>query len=116
MKIEPRQDAIDSLYTHLREQQSGARMTAEPSSNGTGPSPSADDEIIIQKALAAKNGTKVAKLWSGDTSEHGFQNADGTWNEGRSEADLALCRELAYWTQNREQIDRSNRTNVPKPS
>jgi hypothetical protein len=81
-------------------------MTAEPSSNGTGPSPSADDEIIIQKALAAKNGTKVAKLWSGDTSEHGFQNADGTWNEGRSEADLALCRELAYWTQNREQIDR----------
>lgn len=106
MKIEPIQDAIDHLYTHLREQQAGAKMTAEPSSNGAGPSPYTDDEIILQKALGARNGAKVAKLWSGDTSDHRFQNADGSWNDGRSEADLALCRELAFFTQDVEQIDR----------
>lgn len=62
MKIEPIQDPIDRLYTHLREQQAGARMTAEPSSNGVGPSPELDDETLLQKALGARNGAKVAKL------------------------------------------------------
>jgi putative DNA primase/helicase len=100
------QETIDALYQKLRNQQAGAKMHAEPSGNGAGPSPSADDEIILQKAKAARNGEKFQRLWDGDTSDYAFFNPDGTLNLGHSEADLALCRELAFWTQNEQQIDR----------
>ena len=56
----PRQDRIDQLYQQLREKQAGAKMTAEPASNGTGPSPDVEDEIIMKKALAcSSNGCKI---------------------------------------------------------
>jgi hypothetical protein len=59
--------------------------------------PLADDEVI-EKAHSAKNGAAFSKLW------------DGRW-EGdfgsQSEADLALCCKLAFWTgKNREQVER----------
>jgi primase-polymerase (primpol)-like protein len=44
----------------------------------------------------AANGEKFAKLWSGDVSGYPSQ----------SEADLALCGILAFWTRDRAQIDR----------
>ena len=50
------------------------------------------NEELLRRALAAANGEKFARLWSGDTSGY----ADGD-NEGRSEADLALCSLLAFW-------------------
>jgi putative DNA primase/helicase len=96
MSIEPRQQAIDELYAYLRAQQAGAKATTEPSANGAGQSPELDDDALLQRALAAKNGAKVARLWSGDTSAH----------PSHSEADLSLCREFAYWTQDPEQLDR----------
>ncbi len=43
---------------------------------------------IIEKATGAKNGDKFARLYSGDISEYGSQ----------SEADMALCNLLAFWT------------------
>jgi hypothetical protein len=43
---------------------------------------------LIQKALAASNGTRFARLWEGDTVGYG----------SHSEADLALCGMLAFWT------------------
>jgi hypothetical protein len=94
--IQPMQDAIDALYKKLRDQQAGAKMHAEVSANGAGPSPSADDNLIIEKALGAKNGEKFAALWSGDTSNY----------PSRSEADLAFCRIVAFFTQHEDQIDR----------
>jgi hypothetical protein len=94
--IHPIQDAVDALYQKLRDQQATAKMRAEPSANGTGPSPSADDNLILEKALGAKNGAKVAALWSGDISGY----------PSHSEADLALCRELSFFTQDPEQLDR----------
>ena len=45
-----------------------------------------DDEQLLEKARAAKNGAKFAWLWAGDVGN----NASG--------ADLALCNELAFWT------------------
>ena len=45
------------------------------------------DEEIIERAHAAKNGDKFSKLWAGDTSGYGSS----------SEADLALCGMLAFW-------------------
>ena len=52
-----------------------------------------DDAELIRRATAASNGAKFARLWSGDTGDYA---TDG--NEGRSEADLALCSMLAFWT------------------
>ncbi len=45
------------------------------------------DSEIIRKALAASNGERFSRLWSGDTSGYG----------SHSEADLALCGMLAFW-------------------
>ena len=47
-----------------------------------------DDSALIALALKAKNGSKFAALWNGDASSH----------PSVSEADLALCCRLAYWT------------------
>jgi putative DNA primase/helicase len=46
------------------------------------------DNEVIQKALAASNGKKFARLWAGDIDGYG----------SHSEADLALCGMLAFWT------------------
>lgn len=52
----------------------------------------AENEIreILDKALASKNGRKFGKLWNGDWAED---------YDSQSEADIALCCHLAFWTQ-----------------
>jgi hypothetical protein len=56
-----------------------------------------DDAEIIQRASAAKNGHKFARLFAGDTSGYASQ----------SEADLALCQHLCFWTGgDKSQMDR----------
>ena len=55
------------------------------------------DEELMRKASAAENGQRFTKLWSGDWSNYPSQ----------SEADLALCSTLAFWTNNNpDRIDR----------
>lgn len=57
----------------------------------------ADDAQIIELAMAARNGASFSRLWSGDVSGHG----------SHSEADLALCNHLAFWTgKDADRIDR----------
>jgi len=52
---------------------------------------------VLERAMRAHNGATVRALWNGDTS--GYMSP--------SEADLALCRVLAYWTnKDASQIDR----------
>lgn len=46
------------------------------------------DAEIIAKAHSARNGGAFAALWNGDTTSYG----------SHSEADLALCNALAFWT------------------
>jgi primase-polymerase (primpol)-like protein len=58
--------------------------------------PLMEDATLLDKARAAKNGEKFATLWAGEIAEYNSQ----------SEADLALCCLLAFWTQNATQIDR----------
>ena len=55
-----------------------------------------DDQEVIHKAENAKNGAKFKVLWSGDISGY----------PSESEADLALCGILRFWTQDGAQIDR----------
>ena len=56
------------------------------------------DEEILEKARSAANGAAFTTLW------------EGRWQENfasQSEADLALCCKLAFWScKNREQMDR----------
>jgi putative DNA primase/helicase len=47
-----------------------------------------DDRELLERAFTAKNGTEFTRLWNGDTSGQ----------TSHSEADLALCSHLAYWT------------------
>jgi primase-polymerase (primpol)-like protein len=43
---------------------------------------------LIERAKRARNGDKFSRLWAGDASEY----------DSASEADLALCSILAFWT------------------
>ena len=47
-----------------------------------------DDQELLERAFAARNGEKVRRLWEGDWSGYPSQ----------SEADLALLTHLAFWT------------------
>jgi len=49
-----------------------------------------DDAELIERAMLAQNGEKFLALWNGDISDYASQ----------SEADLALCRLLAFWCGN----------------
>lgn len=56
-----------------------------------------DDEDLLDRARNAANGGKFSRLWNGDTSGY----------ESHSEADMALCQLLAFWTGcDRDQMDR----------
>lgn len=54
---------------------------------GSGPA-DLDDTALIERAKRARNGAQFAALWAGDTA--GYKSA--------SEADIALCNALAFWT------------------
>jgi putative DNA primase/helicase len=58
---------------------------------------SLDDEQLLSRALRARNGQRFERLWCGDSEGYGSP----------SEADLALCAMLAFWSsRDQVQIDR----------
>jgi len=79
---EPAQDGADMDST-------GNGNSAPTPGTGTrsGPADLTDDELL-ERAMAAANGDKFRRLWNGDTSGY----------DSHSEADLALCCLLAFWT------------------
>jgi hypothetical protein len=88
--IEERQDQLlDVRRRVLGEQPSANGRDAPRPPVGEGLS----DQDILTKASFADNGEKFRQLWVGDTS--GYEHDE---NEGHSEADLALCSMLAFWT------------------
>jgi len=61
-----------------------------------------DDAEVLRLAKKAANGEKFARLWDGDTRDYARPR-----NEGRSEADLALCSLLTFWCgPDEDRIDR----------
>lgn len=62
----------------------------------TGPSPAMPDDEVISRAKLARNSARFVALWNGDGSAY----------RSASEADLALCGKLAFWTQDAAQIER----------
>jgi primase-polymerase (primpol)-like protein len=51
-------------------------------------SPDFDDSRLLKRARAARNGLRFSALWAGETSGY----------PSHSEADLALCNALSFWT------------------
>ena len=85
--IEGRQEELEGVVRRVFGEESadgnGAPVTAPGRADNGLP-----DEGVVRKALSASNGERFARLWAGDTSGYG----------SHSEADLALCGMLAFWT------------------
>ncbi|MBM3147243.1 MAG: hypothetical protein FJ000_05025, partial [Actinobacteria bacterium] len=81
-EIRDRQAQLDALVARHRKVKAAPRSVATPVVV-------LEDEPLIAKALAARNGDGFAALWRGDTSAY-----DGD----HSRADLALCSHLSFWT------------------
>jgi hypothetical protein len=82
--VEHRQVALDGVHAQIF----GAGKPSPATAAVAGPSASLSDTEIIERANNAKNGAKFARLWGGDYTEY----------DSHSEADLALCIMLAFWT------------------
>jgi hypothetical protein len=74
--VEPRQAELDQLHARIFNGPEAAKNAAFP------------DEEIVRLAGKAANGEKFRRLWAGEVSCYG----------SASEADLALCGMLAFWT------------------
>jgi len=81
--IEERQHELDDLLAHVF-------PPSTSSANGSAPRGETipDDRDLLDRAFRARNGGKVEALWRGEVNGYGSQ----------SEADLALCSALAFWT------------------
>lgn len=89
--IQDRPEQLASLYraTFGEERQSSPARHAVASD--------LNDQDVLVRAAAAKNGAKFSSLWSGDIGAY----------PSHSEADLALCSLLAFWCgPDESQIDR----------
>ena len=98
--IEERQAEVLALYATL----APAEPTTLPLAAHPGAAQARTDAEVLARALAAPNGAKFQALWSGQLAAY----RDGqTGQVDQSRVDFALCRLLAYWTNNdTEQMDR----------
>ena len=71
--------------------------------SGRGGASKLSDDELIEKILKSQNGNKFRDLWSGDIDYLKYQYG----HPSASEADLALCSILSFWTcKNPSQMDR----------
>jgi hypothetical protein len=90
MKIPDRQDALKAFY---REHLTDPPREEAPSTNGHG-SKLSDEEVI--RRVNNESTDKGARLFEGDISGYPSQ----------SEADMAFCQKVAFWTKVPDQIER----------
>lgn len=88
-RLEPRDSQLLQVLEKYmqRPQQDRGRPLDWNDTIGGAPEP-LDDLALIQRAKQARNGGTFSRLWDGDFS--GYQS--------QSEADIALCNSLAFWT------------------
>lgn len=89
-QIEHRQGELEEIHAaHLREADNDGHETLSPvSSPETDSDPLLLDDELLEKARNASNAEKFERLWNGSTIGYTSQ----------SEADMALCCLLAFWT------------------
>jgi putative DNA primase/helicase len=97
--IEARQQALEALHRRVLEETKNERSAPK---RETGCRPRLEGDEILQKAFNARNGHKAKALYSGDIGGYPSQ----------SEADLAFCSLLAYYTEDPMQVDRLFRTSA----
>ena len=84
LAVESRQAALDALHARVFPPSPTVKNKPHPGIANLG-----DDMALIERAMRARNGGKFSALWRGDFS--------GLY-PSQSEADLALCSCLAFWT------------------
>lgn len=99
--VRDRQEELAALHRRVFDEPTDW-VTASKKGGCEGTPHGLSDDQLVNRAMQAANGEKFAMLWAGDTSD--YRTAG---NEGRSEADLALCSLLAFWAGSDEaRIDR----------
>jgi hypothetical protein len=83
LTIQERGAKLADLHRHVFGEPAGANGNVS-----RGPGNSLSEAEILARARQAANGEAFEKLWAGDASDHA----------SRSEADLALCSRLVFWT------------------
>jgi len=86
----------------------GGVEAVPPNANPRGNAGNIDlnDDELLDRAMNAKNGDYFTDLWEGRWKKH-TSRWETSGNQGQSEADLALCSMLAFWTdRDRARIDR----------
>lgn len=87
--IEPRADRLQPVLDKFMQRDKPAK-----SSNTAPATPNnLQDAELIERASKATNGALFEQLWNGNTSAYASSE-----NDGHSEADMALCNLLAFWT------------------
>lgn len=84
--LRARTDALEIIYEEYLAPDESTESSEPNRSDGA--ARALDDDELLQRATEAANGEKFARLWRGDTSGY----------ESHSEADMALCSMLAFWT------------------
>lgn len=80
---------LQALHAELTRKPEKTRRQASPKAAGRPAALDVDDEALLEKARAARNGAKLSALYdAGDTSGY----------PSESEADFALLTSLAFWT------------------
>ncbi|WP_323174739.1 hypothetical protein [Natrialba sp. PRR66] len=95
-RVARRQDALVAIHReYVQDTNSDAAVKSErqgtaddhSETNGTA-NVDLENEALLEKAQNASNGSKFKRLWNGNTAGY----------ESQSEADMALCYLLAFWT------------------
>jgi hypothetical protein len=86
------QQFVDSLIARIELKRAVKPTKPAAAKPTTAVQPVSDDTALLERAFAARNGAKVRDLFEGRWQSHFPASA------GPSEADLALCSELAFWT------------------
>ena len=97
-RVVRRQDALRAIHreyvqdterdTAAESQQRDGADDESPTTGATDVDVDLDDENLLEKAKNASNGEKFERLWNGNTVGY----------DSQSEADMALCCLLAFWT------------------
>ncbi|MDQ2051640.1 hypothetical protein RBH26_14265 [Natronolimnohabitans sp. A-GB9] len=93
LQVMERPAALESVYTeYIAETEPSHNEskvgTQQASTHETSQSVTLEDEELLERARNASNGEKFERLWRGSTAGY----------ESQSEADMALCFLLAFWT------------------
>jgi len=97
-RVARRQDALTAIHREYVQdtdtesasdpEQHGGADEESPTTGAADVDVDPDDEDLIEKARNASNGEKFERLWNGNTVGY----------DSQSEADMALCCLLAFWT------------------